>query len=153
MLKAYNIIGCIPYEVLDSPVEFSSVDYTAKALLTLSETPKGCLVFHPYNNHTVFFRDVINALTDADIHIRRCEMDEWNTIYSEALKDQNKARYLLSLFAYKSRESNQRIENISTANTFTIQALDRLGFAWPIVTDAYLFRFVDAMKGLGFYEY
>ena len=153
MLKAYSIVGSIPYEALDSPVEFSSVDCTAKALLTLSETPKDCLVFHPYNNHTVFFRDVINALAEADIYIRRSEMDEWNTVYSKALKDKNKARYLLSLFAYKSRESNQRIEYISTANTFTTQTLDRLGFTWPIVTDKYLLKFVDAMKGLGFYEY
>jgi len=120
--------------------------------LALSETPNECLIFHPYNNHTVFFRDIMNVLTKAGIDIRCCEMDEWNAAYSEALKDQNKARYLLSLFAYKSRESSQRIESIHTVNTYTVQTLDRLGFIWPIVTDEYLSKFIEAMKGLGFFD-
>ena len=152
LLRAYHIIGKVPFDSLSDPIEFSPVDSTARALLMLCETPQQCTVFHPYNNNTVFFRDVINSLAESGIGIQPCEAHEWQAAYSETLKDKEKAKYLLSLFAYEARESHRIIEPISASNTYTVQALDRLGFIWPIVSHEYLSRFVEALKGLGFYE-
>jgi thioester reductase-like protein len=152
MLKAYYLIGYVPYELLNTPVEFSPIDNTARAVLQLSTTPKECNMYHPYNNHTVYYRDVFSALTKAGLPVKYCDIEEWNTIYSEALKDHEKAKYLLSLFAYNFREGIPRIEPVTVVNSYTIQVLDRHGFIWPITTEEYIRRFVVAVKGLGFYD-
>ncbi|MCL2696342.1 MAG: SDR family oxidoreductase, partial [Clostridiales bacterium] len=152
LLKAYCIVGSVPYDVLSEAVEFSAVDFAAQAVLALTQTPRQCVVFHPYNNHVVFFRDIRAALAGVGIDLRACEADEWDARYSEALTDPDKAKYLLSLFAYNAREGGQKIAPIATANAYTVAALDRLGFVWPVVTDSYLNRFMEAMAGLGYFE-
>jgi hypothetical protein len=101
----------------------------------------------------VFFRDIFNSLRESGIDIRLLEADEWNTEYGKALKDKEKAKYLLSLFAYKSRESQMVNEPVAAVNTYTIETLDRFGFIWPIVTGEYLSKFINTMKGLGYYDY
>lgn len=153
ILKAYNIIGSVPYDLLNEAVELSPIDYSAHALLTLSAAPEECTVFHIYSNHTVFYRDIFNSLDENDILIRRLELSDWINEYNDALKDQEKAKYLLSLFAYKSREGHQEAAPISADNAYTIQALDRFGLHWPITSDGYMLRFMDAIKGLGFFDY
>ena len=152
LLKAYSIVGNVPFSILGDDVEFPSVDHSAKAVLLLSETPLECIVFHPYNNHTVFFRDILDSMAKSGVCIQRHESDVWNRKYSEAIKDPAKAKYLLSLFAYKSRERHQAMSFTESDNTFTVQTLDRLGFTWQIVSESYLTKFMEAMKGLGFFD-
>jgi len=55
-LKVYSILGVCPYEQLDVPREFSPIDEVAKAILILSETPKDCIIFHPFNHHFVLHK-------------------------------------------------------------------------------------------------
>ena len=152
MLKAYCIIKSIPFDVLNNSVEFSPIDYTAKSVLALSAAPRECLLFHPYNNHSVFYRDIFNALAQIDINLCKCEKDIWQTEYSQALKNQAKAQYIFSLFAYNFRESDIEIIPIEPANTYTTQVLDRFNISWPITNYEYLTKFMESIKGLGFFD-
>jgi len=152
-LKAYHLIGAIPFDVLNSPVEFSAIDYTAKAILSLATAPQRAVVFHPYNNHQVYFRDIIDALAQIGVDIETCEMEEWNRRYQETLQNPDKAGSLLSLYAYKTRDgSHEHVEPIGSSNVLTMQALDRFGFRWPIVSAQYLSTFMDAVNTLGFFS-
>jgi len=152
LLKAYRIVGSLPYEALSQAVEFSAVNYATRAVLALAQTPPNCVVFHPYNNLVVYFRDIVGALARVGIALEACEATAWDTRYGEALRDLNKARYLLSLFAHNTWDAGQSVEPIATENDYTIAVLDRLGLTWPIVTDAYLNKFMEAMESLGYFE-
>ena len=51
LLRAYVVIGMVPYEELGRVFEFSPIDDVASAIMLLATTPKECTVFHPYNVH------------------------------------------------------------------------------------------------------
>ncbi len=149
-LKAYNIIGRIPYEAMGASCEFAPIDMTARAILLLAQTPEKCRVFHPYNDHDIFMGDVISTLRGLDIDITPCEMEVYEKAYSEAFRDSEKAKYLNSLIAYQ--EYGKVVLPIKSTNSYTSQALLRQGFMWPVTTPDYLRNFFVAMIGLGFFD-
>lgn len=149
-LKAYHIVGAIPYEVMGVNTEFAPIDYTALAVLELAKTPGKCRVFHPYNDHSVFLGDAVQALTERGIKIKPCEREEYGCRFSEAMRDSKKARHLNSLIAYQ--EYGKRIVPIKSVNGYTSQVLMRLGIMWPITTKEYLDKFFMMMETLGFFD-
>ena len=149
-LKAYSIVGRIPYEALGMNTEFAPIDYTAKAILTLARTPKENRVFHPYNDHSVFFGDIVASLAQMGVKIIPSEMEEYREAYREAMRDPKKAQHLNSLIAYQ--ETGHEVAPVSSSNAFTQQALLRLGFLWPITTPEYLGNFFRMMDGLGYFD-
>ena len=61
-LKAFVTLGKMPYSLLSSVDELSPIDVTAKSIVELSKTPKECVVFHPYQHHTICFGDIIDII-------------------------------------------------------------------------------------------
>lgn len=149
-LKAYYIIGRIPYADMGIDTEFAPIDYTAKAVLLLAKAPVKCRVFHPYNDHTVFLGDVVETLAREGIVITPCEAEAYEEAYREAMMDKEKAKHLNSLIAYQ--EYGKRVVPLKTMNSYTSQALLRFSFKWPITTQEYLANFFKMMKGLGFFD-
>lgn len=149
-LRAYYIIGHIPYSHLVGNAEFSPIDCTARAILRLSCTPKDCHVFHPYNSHTVFFGDAIACLAQTGLTVTPCELDVYEAAYAQAMRNPDKAKKLNSLIAYQ--QHGKRVVPLKTNNGYTAQTLLRLGFHWPITDEAYLMRFIQAVRELGFFD-
>ena len=149
-LKAYSLIGRIPYEAMGMNTEFAPIDFTAVAVLLLAKTPAACRVFHPYNDHHIFLGDAIEVMRRRGLDIKPCETEEYERCFGEAMRDPARARYLNSLIAYS--EHGKRIVPIRSSNSYTSQVLLRQGFKWPITSDAYLDRFFAMMEGLGFFD-
>lgn len=149
-LKAYHLVGAIPYDAMDMSTEFAPIDYTARAVLLLAKTPKACRVFHPYNDHHIFLGDAVKALKKQGIEIIPCEACEYERAFGEAMRDPKKAKHLNSLIAYQ--EHGKRIVPIKSVNSYTSQVLLRLGFQWPITSEEYLNQFFAMMNGLGFFD-
>jgi thioester reductase-like protein len=150
MLKAYSMIGRIPYETMTQPAEFAPIDCTAEAILRLAKTPKECRVFHPYNDHEVFLGDAVKSLESLGIHIQPSEKCKFSTAFSEAMTDVSKAKDLRSLIAYNVR--GKVMVNLKSENTFTSQALLRCGFMWPMTGSDYLEHFFKGVAGLGYFD-
>ena len=53
--------------------------------------------------------------------------------------------------AYEEREGENLVP-VDSDYYFTVNALDRLGFEWPIVDDAYLDRIISAVETLEFFQ-
>lgn len=149
-LKAYHLVGAIPYEAMDMSTEFAPIDYTAYAVLLLAKTPKACRVFHPYNDHHIFLGDAVDVLKKQGIEITPCESCDYERAFGEAMRDPKKAKHLNSLIAYQ--EHGKRIVPIKSVNSYTSQVLLRLGFQWPITSEEYLNKFFAMMNGLGFFD-
>ena len=149
-LKAYYLVGAIPYEAMSICTEFAPIDYTAYAVLLLSKTPEACRVFHPYNDHNIFLGDAIDVLKKQGIDIEPCESCDYERAFGEAMRNPDKAKHLNSLIAYQ--EHGKRIVPIKSINSYTSQVLLRLGFKWPITSEEYLSKFFTMMSGLGFFD-
>ncbi len=149
-LRAYSIIGKFPVGSLDNTVEFSPIDSTAKAVITLAGTPDKFTVFHAYNCHHVHMANVLSVMKQYGRHIDVAEDEEFNRCFNELLADETRNMEISSLIAYmNSGKSNRKY--IDRDNSFTVKALYRLGFAWPLTGEKYIRQAVDALATLGFF--
>lgn len=151
-IKVYNMLGCFPYSLCETKVEFSPIDEVARAIVLLSSTPKECCVFHPYNNHTQFFGDVLDGFRNLGTNIRLVEDNEYNATLQSASNDPQKAKSLSSLLAYQDLAHGMKVSDVNVANHYTVQALYRLGFKWSPTTWDYVDRMLSAISGLGFFD-
>jgi len=151
-IRVYDMLECYPYELTDAPMEFSPIDQTAKAIVTLSQTPKECCLFHPYNNHFVHFGDVLEELSKVDKAPAQVETEAFNQALEVAKQDPEKAKKLSSLLAYQDMAHGKRAVFISPNNQYTTQVLYRLGFHWSTTSSDYVDRMLTAIAGFGFFE-
>ena len=151
-IKVFNMLGCFPYSLYESKVEFSPIDETAHAIILLSSTPKACCLFHSYNSHTQFLGDVLNGFNNLGTHIRLVEDEEYNATMESAGNDPQKAKTLSSLLAYQDMAHGMKVKEVVVRNPYTTQVLYRLGFKWSPTTWDYVDRMLSAISGLGFFD-
>lgn len=151
-LKVFSTLGCCPIDEYDSPAEFSPVDETAKAVVTLASTPKECNVFQPFNNHTDLLGDILAGFEKIGKSIRYVEEDEFQQAILEAGKDPKKASLMSALLAYQDMTHGQKAVTIERNNRYTSAVLLRLGFRWSAPDSAYVNRMLTAISQLGFFD-
>ena len=149
-LKAFVNIGKMSYDMIDSPVEFSPIDTTAKSIIELAKTPKECTVFHAYNPHNITFADVIEIISNLGINIEFCEEEEYNDALDAALKDETKQDALSGIITNVG-ESQIKSVWLPISNNYTIQALYRLGIVWPLIDREYVYNFIKHLDEVDFF--
>ena len=151
-IRVYQMLGCYPYDLTDTPMEFSPINEVAKAIVTLSETPQSCCLFHPYNNHYVHFGDVLEELSKVTKGPRQVEAEAFNDALETAKQDPEKAKRLSSLLAYQDMAHGQKAMMIPSENQYTTQVLYRLGFRWSSTSWDYVDQMLKAIAGFGYFE-
>ena len=151
-IRVFNMLGCCPYSMYDNLAEFSPINETARAIVLLASTPTECTVFHPYNNHTQLFGDVLSALNGITGGVRFVEQEEFDAVLNEAENDPKKAKYMASLLAYKDMAHGKKFVGVDRENDYTSQVLHRLGFYWSSTSWKYDRQMLSAIAGLGFFD-
>ena len=151
LLRAYVVIGMVPYDALDRRFEFSPIDEVASAIMQLAQTPKECVVFHPSNTHRQFLSDILTGFAEAGITLKRVENEEFQEAVGRMMDNPDLVTLLRPLMAYKMSGSRQ-VRFIESVNDYTTQVLYRLGFQWPTTAADYVHRFVDTIVGFGFFN-
>jgi amino acid adenylation domain-containing protein/thioester reductase-like protein len=151
-IRVYQMLGCYPYDLTDTPMEFSPIDEVAKAIVLLSQTPQSCCLFHPYNNHYVHFGDVLGELAEIGKATRQVENEVFIEALESAKQDPEKAKRLSSLIAYEDMAHGQKAVMIPADNQYTSQVLYRLGFRWSSTSWDYVDQMLAAIAGFGYFE-
>ena len=151
-IKVFNMLGCFPYSLYESKVEFSPIDEMAHAIILLSSTPKECCLFHSYNSHTQFLGDVLSGFNNLGTDIQLVEDEEYNATMESAGNDPQKVKTLSSLLAYQDMAHGMKVKEVPVRNLYTTQVLYRLGFKWSPTTWDYVDRMLSAISGLGFFD-
>ena len=152
---AYLALGMVPYDAMDQPLEFSPINYVAKAILLLSETPQKCICFMPSNHHHVFTGDIVMSIAEG-LRREMCMVDSdiFSKAVSEALADPARVDRMRPFMAYQGSPSDTRrqagLSDFSVA--YTVQVLYRLGFRWPVTADDYIWRFAKILDDKGFFS-
>ena len=152
-LKSTYLIGCYPYETMDMPFELSPIDYVAKAILLLAQSPKECTVFHPYNNHALLMNDLYGEMNRQGLTVKPAENSEYEAALKEAESDSEKAQVLSSMIAYENMSHGRKSYPVGKSNEMTMQALYRMGFRWPVTSFVYMKKFLVNLKGLEYFEW
>ena len=150
LLRAFVVIGMVPYEKLNVRFEFSPIDEVARAIMLLAQSPEDCIVFHPYNIHQQFLSDVLNGFAQAGIPLKHVESEEFSQRLNTMMDNPDLVTLLRPLMAYN-LGSNRNIRNIECTNDYTTQVLYRLGFQWPPTAADYVHRFVDTITGYDYF--
>lgn len=151
-LKSTLLIGEYPYAAMDTPFELSPIDYVAKAILLLSTTPEKCVVFHPFNNHTLMMGDLYAEMNADGLKSKPAEYQDYERALETAKQDPEKAKVLSSMIAYENMAHGQTTFTVAKSNDYTMQVLYRLGFRWPVTSLDYMKRFLTALYTLGFFD-
>ena len=151
-LKAYGSIGKIPYSILGGEIELTPIDITARSIILLSKSPKECRLFHTYNNHTIYIADIIEIMNSAGIHVEGVEEEEFNTAFNEAMEDESKQEAISGLVTAVGMGKGKGRALVPVINDYTIQALYRLGYKWPLISDEYLEMFIEYLKDMSFFD-
>ena len=100
-------------------MEFSPINEVAHAIVLLSGTPEKCRMFHPYNNHYVFFGDVLDELRIIGDAPRQMEDEEFAVKMEEAGADPEKAPLLTGVLAYRDMAHGKKATMIMPENRYT----------------------------------
>jgi len=149
-LRAYVVIGMVPYEALDQRFEFSPIDEVANAIMKLAQTPKECIVFHPNNTHRQFLSDILMGFALSGLTLRRVETEEFQQALARMMENPDLVTLLRPLMAYNV-SSKHTMRWIESANEYTTQVLYRMGFQWPPTAADYVHRFVDTIVGFDYF--
>lgn len=151
-IRAYQAVGCIPYEAMSASIEFSPINEVARAVVMLSETPRANVIFHPVNANTQNYGNVINCLNRLGISISLTEQADFQAKLIEAAADESKTAILQSMLAYDNVADGKFVVFNGVDYLFTTQVLMRMGFQWSFTTWDYIERFITAIKRLGFFD-
>ena len=151
-IRIYNMLGCCPYAMRNKRVEFSPINEVSQAIVLLAQTPKECVVFHPYNIHGQFLGDVLSGLTSVTGGIRFVEQEEFQQAMDEAGQDPQKAKQMAALLAYKDMAHGQTTADVQRDNDYTTQVLYRLGFEFSPTSWDYVERMLTTIGGFGFFD-
>ena len=150
-LRGYFALGKFPISALDDTNDFSPIDEVAKTILILATAPKQFTVFHSANSHPVEMGDVIEAMNDCNLRIDNVGDKEFMDAVIDATNDEIKSKMVSALITYASNDNHSHAY-ILTDNSFTIKALYRLGYKWPITDKEYLVKAIKSLIGLEFFE-
>ena len=149
MLKSYKVMGMFPLSQLISPLEISPVDYTAKAIVTLSKTPPEVTVLHAYNNYRLNMANVIFAMQQYGFGISLVSDKVFNARFAELMQDSGKSVYLSGLLHY---QVGEKFAEVPDRNDFTTTLLYKYGIRWPLANDDYSIKLIGMLDGLGFFD-
>ena len=145
-LASYKAIGAVPYSLMNTVPDFSEIDMTARAILLLAGTDPKFTVFHPMNNHTVTFADIVYSMREYGFDIETVE----DAAFAERMANAGEASG--ALIAYRSREGEERRYELGASCEFTAAALYRLGFKWPVSGEKYIVSMLKALAELNMFE-
>ena len=151
-LKAYKTLGCFPVSMADATTDFSAIDEVAKTIVLLAQASKQFTVFHSANGHELEMGDVMFALTQCGLPVKLAKDAEFRAALLEVMKDEKRNMLVSSLLSYDSSDASRVSTYIGSDNSFTVKALYRLGYRWPIVDYAYLKRSIESLATLGFFD-
>ena len=150
-LRAYKALGYFPVSACDSTVDFSPIDEVARAVVLLAKTDKRFTVFHAANSHEIQMGDVIEEMNRHGFHIQIVPDEVFADKMAAFMQDGERSMLVSSLLTYSSSDHHVHTF-IKSDNTFTIKALYRLGFKWPITDGNYLGRVIEGLASLGYFD-
>ena len=147
-LASFAKIGVIPDYLVKSPLEFTPVDYAAKAVCKLITHPSyRNRVFHLYNYKTISTGKFLKLLKKANYNVEILNENKFKERVNKIIQDDNSNNLLNNLLNDFNRDLHLDYNNdIIIMSNFTIKYLRKMHFKWPKISNKYLIRFINLLK-------
>ena len=152
-LKSILGIQCLPQNVLDHDMEFTPVDYCARALVSILRTHGNRqLVFHLHNHKTVKISQFIQLMGQCGIMIKEAApeefMDKVNHL-SKTLKGKEVISGLVTNIAHRKLAF---LYSTDIDSSKSLEFLNGIGFQWPNLDVVYFYKILKYMEKVRFIE-
>ncbi len=150
-LKAYSVLGFMPREMLEASVEYSPVDYTAKAIRLFAVNETSRAVLHIFNDKPTPFKVIFSALEKQGHSFEKLPGEQYAARVQEMLGDPETRNHLSEIVEDLTGEMNGKFE-IGFQCLNTRDVLADMGFEWPEINENYLQVYIDSLEKLGYFE-
>ena len=147
-IRGFATIGKSPISHATDPLSLSPIDMTAKAIVLLSGTNDIFTAFNVDNRFIIDEWQLIAAANRCGVKIKPVPDEEYYDDYHRMLGDPSINSRLQGLL------TNDRpdLHGVETDNKFTANVLYRLGFSWPLPSDAYLERVIRSLMTMNYFQ-
>ncbi len=147
-IVSFAKIGAIPSHLIRYSLEFTPVDYAAKAICKIITHPSSSnRIFHVFDDKRVPVLTCIRALRKFKYSIDILNETEFVNKIVRILNNDNTKESLE--FILNDFDENKHISyeaNMNVKSDFTKKYLKRIGFSWPKITQKYLNSFIKILR-------
>ena len=155
-IKSMALLGKISQEMLIQQIEFSPIDYCAKAIVLLSKTDLGKnKIYHLLNQNLSKIEQIITLLRKHGIKVdvlSKKDFEEY--LLNISRSDPNNIALKGIVNDLQITSDNSLYVNydfsVNIKSDYTIEYLNLLDFKWPICNDTYVDKLLNYMKEVGF---
>lgn len=133
----------IPEHFLPHTLEFTPIDYCAKAFVKILTHTHNSRIFHLIDDNVISIQDLLNIFNKSYYEITPLSNDEFKIFINSLIKNSNYAYLngIISDFDNKGKLSYEK--EISIDSTKTKTYLKNLNFEWPIINESYIVKFLN----------
>ena len=95
--------------------------------------------------------NVLEAMGDCGFSIDIVSPEEFDQRFEEALADEENSITVSSILSYNGNADEKRVP-VKTDSEFTVKALYRLGFSWPITGLPYIDQMFRLLQEMDFFD-
>lgn len=144
-LKAFLDIGIVPDYLSYVYLEFSPVDYVAKAVVdSIMYANSNISVLHIYNSKHIYLDDFAKFVDDK---VKFVDKDTFKNALQQQMQIPEK-KELLSFILNDLKEDYELDYNssIKLKNDFSNKFLNKTGFDWPVISKDYIIKVLNEFK-------
>lgn len=153
-MKAFLDMGMYPDYLKEFQVEFTPADEAACAVMTLARhLDENYTVFHINNSHTLSLETLMEYFKRLGYSVRAVD----GKTFSGQLRSMAQSDGMTSVFEAFINDMDEK-EHLNYAghiivdNAFTVKVLEKLGFQWQETDFAYIRRYVEYFREIGFFK-
>ena len=153
-IRAMIDLRCYPATLSDYMVEFTPIDESAKAIMTIARHfSSEKTIFHINNHHTISVSQMFEIFSLLGFTVHKVSGEDFNEKL-KTISTQRDKSYIMEAFINDMGDAAQinYNSNIHIVNLLTIQHLETLGFKWSEIDIEYLRKYTDYFKRIGFFK-
>lgn len=149
-LISFIRIRNIPKYFVKHTLEFTPVDYCAKAVVKLLTTNhSNNKIFHLFNNNRISIKKLLNIFEKDYYKINIVSNSEFKNIINSLLKSNNSSTYLNGLISDFDKNGKLDYEQkIRISSEFSNSYLNMINFEWTNIDDIYITQFFKYLNAL-----
>ena len=151
-IKSIIKLGVIQEELLEHSLEFTPVDYCAKAITKIIEYNTKFNILHLSNHNFINISKLIKILNELGEKITPVNEKCFKEKINIALKDKEMKANLKGIIT--DLDENKKlnlINNIIPNDNFTTTYLNKLNFKWPEIDKEYLEKYINYFKNIQYF--
>lgn len=155
-IKSIILLGTISENMLNQHIEFTPVDFCAKAIILLSKNSIGDnKIYHLYNHNLSSIQNVINIVQELGIDLKTVDNETFKNYIFNISQNNPLSSSLVGIVNDFNFNMSSSLEinydfTVNVKSNFTINILSKLGFNWPEISDEYIRKILFYMKEIKF---